>query len=89
MADQEQNGDGWLSGAWSLGQSLYNQAASAVNRWGRRMGGRAPRGPWPSGGEPAFKPWQRKALLCPSPAPASPERTIGGDSDPGAAGAGF
>lgn len=32
--DAEQNqGGGWLSGAWSLGQSVYNAAASAVNRW--------------------------------------------------------
>lgn len=30
--DAEQNqGGGWLSGAWSLGQSVYNAAASAVN----------------------------------------------------------
>lgn len=31
-AGQNQGG-GWLSGAWSLGQSVYNAAASAVNRW--------------------------------------------------------
>ncbi len=30
--DAEQNQGGWLSGAWSLGQSVYNAAASAVNR---------------------------------------------------------
>ncbi len=33
MGDLGQNGGGgWLSGAWSLGQSMYNAAASAVNR---------------------------------------------------------
>ena len=34
MADQKEDGGGggWLSGAWSLGQSLYNAAATTVNR---------------------------------------------------------
>ncbi|EFN59995.1 hypothetical protein CHLNCDRAFT_133152 [Chlorella variabilis] len=33
MAEQQQNGEdgGWLSGAWSLGQSIYNAAANTVN----------------------------------------------------------
>lgn len=33
MAEQEESGGGgWLSGAWSMGASMYNAAASAVNR---------------------------------------------------------
>lgn len=47
MGDTDGSGGGWLSGAWSLGQSMYNAAASAVNRCDR--GGRW-RG---AGGRPA------------------------------------
>ena len=30
--EQRPSGGGWLSGAWSLGQSLYNAAANTVSR---------------------------------------------------------
>lgn len=41
MAEQQQNGEdgGWLSGAWSLGQSIYNAAANTVNRWAALLHG--------------------------------------------------